>query len=341
MTQHYSLIDREYRQLQKIVDSALTNPEQFRRDAQVAYRTFLPKERTIISRLAYPPISAYDFFVNWEQSLKELRGHLRESRQDKAFQRSLTKYLGLAASELEQTTKNIVASRDLQITHRFLDQLYPLYERGTKKHRKAALQLLRWSDSHLLSLRDHYVAASLYKTVSDQYGITFIDPFSPLLQRLGDYRAVRRQRRSTKRQDRRHLRQLEKKLSTLLKQDGALIQQVVDTDIELVTILAARAAYEKKLAKLSDEEMKDTTKRLALFEQEVQKLRLPLESKTQTIEASRQAVEQRNALLLKIFLLSNVQKNQLMNRMKHYHELTKEREEILVAQEARKTARRS
>ena len=340
MALHYSIVDREYAQLHAIIDTALTNPEQFRRDARAAYRSFLPKERTATSRLHHQTFTAYDFFIHWEASLKEARTHLRESRRDKTFQRSLTKHLALAPVELEQTTTSIITSRDHQLINRFLDQLYPLYERRTKTPRKAAVHLLRWSDTHLYSLRDHLILAVLYKVVSERYNITYIDPFSPLLQRIGDFQAIVSQRRKMNRNDRRALHRINKQHTQIAREHHSLIQRIDESGIELITILAARASYEKKLAKLDVTEAKDPEIRLALFHQETKKIHsLVVRDKNMTLEETQQNQERLSSLLLTIFTLSNVQKNLLMNQMKKFHELTKEYNEIAAFRDRRKAAR--
>ena len=125
------------------------------------------------------------------------------------------------------------------------------------------------------------------------------------------------------------------RLEELSKINNNLIEDILDKKWDLMIVLGLRNNYEKKIAKINDDQPDSATKRLAIFHNETKKFKeeeldkmemLPGQS---SIDLARVASEEADNLLMRIFNLTNIQKNQLVLQMKEHRELNKERKEII------------
>ena len=111
-------------------------------------------------------------------------------------------------------------------------------------------------------------------------------------------------------------------------------------------VLGLRNQYEKKINELSKSDQKNAVKRLAVFDKETAKFReeqikkIALSSDQAGLEITRKITKDVDSLLLRIFDLSNIQKNQLVIQMKEFRELSSEKATILERQDNRKRQNR-
>ena len=102
---------------------------------------------------------------------------------------------------------------------------------------------------------------------------------------------------------------------------------------DLVTIISMRNQYDKRIGAMAKKDRSSALKRLAVFEKVTQQFRNDyIEQATSakmSLELTRQLSEEVDALLLRIFDLSTVQKNQLLVQSKEYRELIVESKNIV------------
>jgi hypothetical protein len=329
-----SLLDAEYLRLQQLTDEVLQNPEVFRRDAKRALKLYIPRERAVTEQLlSY--LSVTTFFEKWQSDLQVRRQTLRANENNKSFLNALDKYLLLDHNNAAHVSHALISTRDTELVEKFLESLnIPDTRKGRDVH-QTLVRLLSWSDQHLLTYKEHYVAATLYKATSAQHATSFVDPHASFFAKKRAARRVRRERKAALQSERLQLRKIAKDIETVLQKP--LITDVLRSRLEVIQFLTARASYDKKLAALPEAESKQISIRSTLMMRETTTLRRAFHSAqddltTETLPAYDQFFD---ALLRNIFNLSTVQKNMLMADMKHYRELVSAQQAILNTQAAR------
>lgn len=329
MIQHLDIDQRELALKQQLSDLALTNREQFRTQATATYRHFSRRDRKQVHSIESREVTAYDILGAWQDQLQPLQKQLQSKRTDQTFRVTIKKQLILGASELDAKINELIDSRIVEVRTAFLNQFYAT----DSKQWYSLQQLIQQSDQELQDLLSRLTEYSLYTIVARENTITIIDPNSHLFTRLGQGRRVRHERKKTSRQRQERLAYIDQREKELLRSNGGILAAIMKKEWDLVTIISMRNQYDKRIGAMAKKDRSSALKRLAVFEKVTQQFRNDyIEQATSakmSLELTRQLSEEVDALLLRIFDLSTVQKNQLLVQSKEYRELIVESKNIV------------
>lgn len=113
-----------------------------------------------------------------------------------------------------------------------------------------------------------------------------------------------------------------------------MIPSIIKNNWELIEVIGLRNSYDKKVSQLPKTQISNAIKRLEIFDQitvDFKKKQLEnnkIDSNKINLESTRSRIKEIDTLLLRIFDLSNIQKNQLILLMKEYRDLLDERTKI-------------
>lgn len=317
---------------QAMIDMALTDREQFRVQAEASLLLFDRRERKLLQKIETKTVSAYDVLYAWKNELDPIIKELQAKSVDKAFHADIKKQLLLDEGEVNQKVQQLIDQRIDEVRNRFLEQAY--IKSSAKKRRLVKAFLLR-TDQELNELLSHIESVTLSKIVAYDYGITLVDHHSSVSRRLTNRHMVRRERRRLRSHRNKRLTYIQQRQEELTVQNNGLLSAIDAMGWDLITVISLRNQYEKLVSSLPPTSAKNITKRLTIFEEVTQELRNNHIEKFNTknpkfrLELAYKQAREVDALLLKIFNLSNVQKNQLLICSKEYRELTEERVTLL------------
>jgi hypothetical protein len=324
-------IDREWLKRQQIADSITIDPEGFRAEATKTYAEYLPVERAIIDGLGS---NAYDIIVAWGEKVRPSLRLLRDKLSEAAFKDGVTKDLILEEDEIQVKINEIIEKRELEIMDNFIRKLYPTKNNIHNKPERTKNFLSR-PESEIELIKSHYVNYSLYKEAADKNNITVVDPHTSFFKRISAKKHIRRERNDTLIFENNRLLYIDDRLKSISAMDGGLLVDIYDKNWDLITVLDLRNNYEKKLIKLSKEDDKNAIKRLAIFDtvtlefKKCQAEKMIVDADQCSLEVARIITKDIDRLLLRIFDLSNIQKNRLLVYAKEYRELNQEKAAIL------------
>lgn len=327
-------IDTQFTVTQRLTDVALLSPELFRRDARAALKAFTPNERTLIKRIE-SVVPIVSFFEKWETTLQEKRSTLRKNEQSKSFLNTLQKYLLIEQKDSSHVAASLIRTQDAQFVSQFIDGLSLPDTSVGRKAEKAIEQVLRYSDQHIISLKNHYMQSMVYSAVAQRNAIHYSDPYQGIFSRLAAHRNIKKDRAHSRRSERKALRMIDKEIDMVLQKP--LVADILGTHIETVEFFGARAAFEKKVAALSEKDAEQLSIRAELMTKESQHLREMY--RTRRSDITSETLWQHDAffdgLIRSVFSLSTVQKNLLMRDIKKYRSLISQKNEILAIQAER------
>lgn len=330
--------ERELTVKQRIIDQLLGNVEAFRVAAAAANRTFTQRERRALRKLEKSHISAFDFFIIWEDDFKEARDTLLRKRSDKQFRTSLTKHLALTIGEVDDTVETIVRTRDAQYIKKFVKRLYPSAPQRRdrfKKQRAQARKLITESPEQIQQRKDHYVSALLYRDIAAQYDISIVDPHTSSFTQLRALLAVRAERQNKERNETSRLHSIQQQLQDIDTRDGGILKGIIAYDLDFVQLLSLHTDYQKRVRKLSKIVSKQAAERRHAFEASTQTFRADYQQKLamnlvhENLASVHEKTKEIDTLLFQVVNYTNLQKNQLVLSMKKYRELLSERDDIL------------
>ncbi|MDB5184132.1 MAG: hypothetical protein JWO07_813 [Candidatus Saccharibacteria bacterium] len=320
---------RELAVKQQLTDIALTDREQFRTQAQTALLHFARRDRNTLTRIETKATTAYDVLGTWSDQLRPLRAQLEARRSEPAFRAAIKKQLVLMDNELDSKVQELIDDRLFEVQIAFLDDLYPT----NSEARSHAKNLLSRPDLELNELLARLTECILYMTIADNNGISVVDPHSRLFRRIGSRQRVRRERRATKRLQRERLSYIARREKELMNLNGGLLRAISDNGWDLVTVISLRNTYDKRVNALPKKDSASALKRLAIFEKVTQQFRddyvQHMSTGKMSLELTRKLTTEVDSLLLRIFDLSMVQKNQLLIQSREHRELTTERQTLL------------
>lgn len=340
--------DREQSRKQQITDCVLTNVETFRTEASKAYCDFTPNERALLNGIKTDDIAGYNVLAAWHDQLKPLYHILHSSLSDKTFRESIVKNLVLDKEETQSRIDRLITDRKSEILHNFIFDIYPIVNNKRKdiykKQRERVKNLLSQPESEIEQIRDHQINYILYKGAASQNHITVVDPYTSLFKRIKARKCIHTERKKTLAYENNRLSYITERLRELSAMNGGLLVSFLDKKWDLIVVLDLRNRYEKEITKLSPNDKKDAIKRLAIFDAKTHEFKkeqiekIAISSDQVSLETTRTITKDIDALLLRIFDLTTIQKNQLLLCTKEYRELTQEQSAILQTQNNRYTA---
>lgn len=337
--------DREQSTRQQIISTVLFSVEKFRFDAEKAFDDFRLRERMLLNSLESKGISSYGLLSAWYEELLPMQNTIKSKRTDDIFTKSLIDNLLMSPDEAGSEINRIVARRESDVLHDFIYRIYPIADDRKKdlykNQRKIALKLLSRQESEINQIRNHRINYVLYKEIAKQNNVTVIDSQSSLLKRLWAKISINSERKKTIELEKKRLLQINSRLKVLSTIDGGLVAEIFENKIDLMIILGLRNQYEKKVGKLPKANSKNAVKHLEIFDAETQKYKkdqiekLTINSDQVSLESTRKITEYIDNLLLRIFDLTNIQKNKLLLYTKEYRELMQEKDSIIDIQNNR------
>ncbi len=347
MNDSLSIYDREQTTVKLYTDLATTDREAFRRAATSAYESFNVHDRVFIDKFESTSATPYDVLILWKDMLLPVSHTLRTKRSDLMFRNAMMKHLVLDTDEVQSTIHQVINMRESDAIRKFTVRLYPLDKKKDtyRKQRAHIADLLLMFQQEIFDLKDRYVSYMMYKYVAQQQEMTIIDPYASFLKRAVAARRIRAERRNVIRAEQARLACIQLRIHELRTANGMLLGDILDMNVDLIVVLGLRNQYEKHIAKLPTSDAISAAKRLAIFETETQTFREGyIDSATTdpvevSLEITRSMTKSIDGLLLRIFDLPMMQKNQLLVHAKQYRELTRERADILQAQQTRSLSR--
>lgn len=329
-----ALIDREHESYKIFIEKAIKNVEIFRCDAQMIYSRYSPSRRLLIKNLTSNNLDPYDVLAAWSDDVEPTLGKLEASRSSLAFNKSISKYLQTSEKTTQQTIDQIIDRRIDEVSQQFINRFESINSRA------AVSELIYRPIKEINVIKQQYIQVSLVDLVAKEYGIKFVDPHSSLFRRLSSMFKIRRERKLLNRRDKKRLNAISLRLEEIKQADDGLIGEVLNRKIDLISILASRTNFEKRIEKLSIDEAIDAATRLEIFYEETRNIRHEIMnsiagSAELSLESVHTATKLTDKLLLRIFDLTNTQKNNLLMQTKEYRELSEEHERIIQSRKER------
>lgn len=329
-----NMTEQEHQLYKEYQEKAVSNVEVFRNEARVLFRRYNKDRRKFIKQLSSQGGSAYDVLITWRDELSPILTKLDQARDSKPFRSSIIKYLEVPEGDSQNAVDHIVNLRKEQIH----DQFVKVFSKVLPE--KTASELLSKDSREIVAMTDQYVRATLIQMVAKEQGVVFMDPHSSLFKRLRTAGKIRRERKRLNLRDKKRLAEIAARIEEIETQDNRLVGDIMKLQIDLVPTLAARANYEKRVAKMTKEDMVDAAARLEIFNDETRQIRSDIVEKIpgslgMSLESVYSATKMTDKLLLRIFDLTNTQKNNLLISTKEHRELKQERDRIVTAQKER------
>ncbi|MFZ1250486.1 MAG: hypothetical protein WAR37_03530 [Candidatus Microsaccharimonas sp.] len=308
---------------------AAKTPLLFRRNAAAAYRSYPKPFRRESAQLEGEHTTAVEFYEAWKSRFLPDAEIITGALLDRTLKLSFKKRFLLDDMSTEKALKDFIEKRLNDLTTDFLNTYYKPYELTARKAARSFLQTTR--EDNEVSV-ERYIEYSLYKMVARENRMTIVDRHAGAIRRLIQIFRRNVEVRKFIRMTRRQAKNIRRTMTNLETQDNGLISALFALQIDLITIRASYQAYEKSLEKLSAAQRKNPSKRLALYEKEtadIRKNHLNALSGVESLRDIQQSAKEIDAVLLRVFDLSNRQYNELMTRLKEYRELRTEHVRLL------------
>lgn len=313
----------------RLLRLAESRPLQFRQQAAAAYAACPRSLRRMARRFNRSVPMALEFFLAWRDDCLPRLRKIDRAPQQKTVIKLMNdnfllddKYSATLLQNLAQQSQAIERSR-------FAAQHY---SEGEKALYRLALDFVNQPIDQCAQQVDSFINYLLYRVVADEMDMTIRDPQARCILRVFQSRIERHQVRRLVRTAQRRLKEIDDSAAEIEQIQNGLVARLFGLKIDYVTVLAARQEYEKALARLSKKSANSPAKRLALYEKKTEKLRtdyLGTVPGLSNLSDTQKAVKEIDGVLLAVFDLSNAQRNEIMNSLKRYRELVREREMLL------------
>lgn len=329
-----TIVSLEPARYQEINDTALTNIELFRAQANASLRQFDASDRMQIKKLYSIVNHPYDFLSKLEHELFPLRSQLDAKHTDDSFKKVLAKHTFQSAETLQPIVDSIVSQSDSYHIDEFIRSANILKDRQVAWSKDF---ISNTSAANVSLLKSHYVDALLYRHVASTHKITIINAHSGLLNRIGKHMAIGRERRRTAAHEKKRLQFIAARRTQLNKLHNGIIDKLATANWNLAELLALRQEYEKILHTLPTDEVLESKRRLEVFDRVTSDFRHAntTHQNIMNLKQARDASSAVDTLLLTIFDLTNSQKNHLLLDYKEYRNLNEEELSIIQARTQR------
>ena len=328
------IYDRERDLIEQFSQKANSNREAFRNEARSYLKDLTPYKRKFIKSLRSKDTQPYDILTAWRDEIVPSIDSLNQSRQSKVFYKSVAKHLYVSDSMSQMTVDDIVQHQIDRVEEEFVQQ----FDRRSVRY--AVRRMLRMPTQEVEAIRSQYIMAKLASKVASESNIQLVDPHSSALNKLLARAAVRRERRRSLRSDARRLKQIARRLHEIQLIDSGIVGDIIRQEIDLMSVLAARASYEKRLSNMSKDDAMDVATLQEIFYDETSQIRRKAIAKISgSSEMGLESIQDRTLateqLIRRIFDLPITRKNKLLVLTKEHRELRQEHDDILRAQKNR------
>jgi hypothetical protein len=328
------MVDGNHPELEKIAEQAKLDTERFRANAINSLSEFTPSERKIATDVATAEVSIYDVLSAWKEHLRPLHQKIDAAKTVEAVHVVLAKALGFDAPRSEELTAYLVSLRKHEALEAVLADLYKDATSGHAKQIHAARTFLSQPLDELTRYDERYTAFAHHLHVANTNEVTVCDPYASWVERRRCAMQVRKEREKNSEDEVTRLHDIDLRLQALGDEHEGLLGEMIKNGWDFVTVMDLRSSYEKQIAALPDDKRRSPTKRLRVFDKVTAAFRdketekLAAQIPDAGLKTIRQLSENIDKLLLRIFDLSNTQKNKLLLDMKEYRELTQEKSMI-------------
>ena len=325
---------------ERLVQQASEDREGFRLAATRAFAGLNPRERQILRGVTTKNVSAEDALDLWQQALRATLADLHKTETGSVLWKALSKNLAYDDDDAKKLARQLVSDRRCKLLK---EKIKAFYSDGAKRQGVRLLRLLARPEEELDDLYRRYGDHLAYHEIARAQKISVSDPHTSWYTRRKAARAIRRERRQTALSERDRLLRIASRRDELHAAFDGLLGEAVTRAWDLPVVIDLRMQYEKKVRTLAEADAHNPVKRLSLFEKvtrafrdaEVEKLAKNNPAHNSLVSA-RHFAEEIDALLLRIFDLSNVQKNRLLTLAKEERDLAKEQASIQECQARRK-----
>lgn len=320
----------EYDAWSQAIDVLVDNIEQFRVEAAEACRIFTPLDRKLVKRLETKDLDGYDFFNRWYAQVRIQYRHLHKPI-GATFVRTISQNLEFSAQRAEEVASRLIQERENELAEEFITDIYGSKLRKTQ--RTTIEDMLTWNEKDIEDFRSRYIRYEIYTQIAVKNRVTIYDPHLSWLKRRTSIKRIRSERAHTIRGIEKRVAEINRQLEILYRQNEGLIHKILATKIDIVTIIVARTEYEKQLQELPKSVRANPVTKANLYAEVAAPLRDSYGKQLKTpfsgsLSDARQIVSDIDQVLVKVFDLSNSEKNKLMTDMKSVRDLSKEKEAI-------------
>lgn len=326
------LIDeREKLIRQQATDELLTDIEKFRSNAKKAFRDLKLQDRFMIEDIETEDVSGYSILAAWEEELLPLTTALENSLSDANFCKTISKNLIVGEEEAKKIAYELITKRKPLIIAEFISSFYPKNKKNNfRLNKKQLKRILNRSDSEIKLLKDRLVMFIIYQETAQKNNVTVVDYHSTLTKRIFDTIHIQLERRKIRSNNKKRLKSIEKRIKELATINDGIITDIDEKGMDLPIVFNLKNQYEKKINALTKKDSKDSIERLSVFDNITSKYSKEIASKLTinadqvNLEHTRGAINDIDKILLRVFDLTNLQKNQLLLQAKEYRELCSE-----------------
>lgn len=331
--------DREQAKRQQITDSYLTDVENFRSEATVAFKNLSSSERALLKGLETTEMTSYTVLAMWNNKLRPLLNELHAQKSDESFKKSMSKHLIMNESQTADKIDYLVKARRAEVFEDFIYDLYPISKDDQSdkisNQRENARNLLSLPEVKIEQIMNRQIDYILYEDTALKNGVSVVDAHSGFLRRFITATRVRSEQKKAIVAEDARLAFISSRLDEIMGMNDGLIGQILAKKWDLIVILGMRNQYEKKVGELAKDKANNAIKRLAIYDKETMDFRneqsekLVVSAEQSSLQTTRHITEEIDNLLLRIFDLTTIQKNQLLLQTKEYRELVAEQTTIL------------
>lgn len=327
------LIDeREKLTRQQITDALLTDVEKFRDIARKSFRDLKTQDRFMIEDIETEDVSGYSILAAWEEELLPLTAALEKNLSDKNFYKTISKNLFYEEDEAKRIIDELITKRKRLVVADFISSFYPKTKKNNfNLNKKQLKKILNKPDEEIKTLKDRLVMFALCEETARKNNVTVVDYHSTLIKRIFDTLKIQVERTKARNNTNKGVKNITKRINKLAAANNGLIVDINENEMDLPIIFNLKNQYEKIISALPKIDSKDSIKRLAAFDSITSKYSKEIETKFTinadqvNLEHTRKTISDIDKILLRIFDLTNLQKNQLLLQTKEYRELCAEK----------------
>lgn len=335
----------QIKKAQHISDLAATNVDAFRAEATIAFNTHSKSERALLKGLNVKDVDSSKLLAAWETDVLALNHKLDNKLNDETFKTSLLKNLFLSKKCVDAKLMQLIFERKTENLNEFILKFYPINKKSKKdvfkKQRRLAKLLLLRPEEEILQLKNHQADYIAYLNAAAEHDIAIVDPCDTKANRKKIAQQIESEQRQVLNAENDRLYEIKNRLNSLSAMSGGVLIDILDKKWELDTVLELRSQYEKAISKLSKKDSGNAIKRLEIFDKVTnafrneQTTKLEINAEQVSLATARTITKDIDGVLLRVFDLTEVQKDQLINNAKEYHDLNEEQSAIINKQNIR------
>ncbi len=311
----------------------MTDIDSFRKNAEESCRAFSIEDRRLMTGISENESKSSKILDLYISDIHDKVIFLQRKRKDLNFQKYMIKNLVLSDECSQSKIDEIIYSRISEIKKCFIKNTS--LDNDLDNDQQSALHvILSKTEDEIIQIRQKQVSFMLFNEISIKNNVTIYDPFQPICKRFIAKIRIKKERKMGLFSNKKRLEFIKYRLNELALFNNGMIPSIIKNDWELIEVIGLRNSYDKKVSQLPKNQIDNAVKRLEIFDQitvgfkNKQLENNVINSNKINLELTRTKIKEIDTLLLRIFDLSNIQKNQLLSQVKEYRDLFKEQNSI-------------